>query len=257
MVSVMKKPAEKFDNEKKELIKEHINLVRIIASKMSMFLPNHIDTEDLIHEGLLGLMDAAKKFDNREGVNFSSYASIRIKGAILDSLRSMDWVPRRIRKISKTIEKVRQELRQDLLREPTMNEISQAMETPVSTLNKVVQDVEQSQMYSFEDLQTFTSRYYAPEDKASSVTGNDSERDFARAEIKVQLKEAIAELGDREKLILSLYYIEDLTLKEIKHVLNISEARISQIHSGILKKLKAHLTGEPAKPKKQGTGVSS
>jgi RNA polymerase sigma factor FliA len=233
------------DDAKREMVKQNIQLVKMIASKIAIFLPRHIDYEDLIHEGLVGLMDAAIKFDEKAGMKFSSYASIRIRGSILDSLRSLDWVPRRVRKLAKKIDVVREELRQTLGREATEEEICTKMSITPAQFREIIMDVDHSQMLSFEDLRSFTSRYYASEDKIASVNPEPETTDYDRVEIKELLKVALKELGEREKLVLALYYVEDLSLKEIKQVLDISEARISQIHTAAIKKLKSSLHRKP------------
>ena len=229
------------NEEKKKLVQDHIYLVKRIASKIAMFLPRHIDVDDLVNEGIMGLLDAAARFNANCGMNFSSYATIRVKGAILDSLRAMDWIPRRVRKMAKMIESTREELMQQYKRAPTPQELAEKLDMPVPKLDKVMSAVEQSQMLSFEDLQIFSNRYYIPEDKTHPIKPEGAFDDYELVDIKSVLKTAILELSDREKLVLSLYYIEDLTLKEIKEVLNISEARISQIHTLALKKLKKEL----------------
>lgn len=229
------------DDEMRKLVEEHIYLVKRIAYKIAIFLPRHIDTEDLIHEGMIGLLDAARRYDKKAGMNFSSYATLRVKGSILDSLRSMDWIPRRVRKMAKMIDKTKEELLQNLHRNPTPQEIAEKLDVPLPKLHKIINAVEQSQMLSFEDLQCFSNRYYIPEDKTIPVGVEKNTSDYERVEIKAVLKSALMDLTERERLILSLYYIEDLTLKEIKLVLNISEARISQIHTSALKKLKSKL----------------
>jgi RNA polymerase sigma factor FliA len=241
MTTVLPKLKGPLDDEKRELIRQNLQLVKMIASKMAIFLPRHIDTEDLFHEGIVGLMDAALKFDQRLGMKFTTYATIRIKGSILDSLRSMDWIPRRIRKMSKEVDKVREDLQQRLKREPTMEEVSQNLNVPKGKLNQIMKAVEQSHMLSFEDLQHFCNNYFISEDKVTPLQHDGAMTDFERVEVKEQLKIALKELSDREKLILSLYYIEDLTLKEMKEVLGVSEARISQIHTTALRKLKNHI----------------
>ena len=240
MVGVAKKKMT-LNDEMRKLVEDHIYLVKRIAYKIAIFLPRHIDTEDLIHEGMLGLLDAARRFDKKTGMNFSSYATLRVKGSILDSLRSMDWIPRRVRKMSKMIDKTREELMQKLHRSPTPQEIAEKLDVPLPKLHKIINAVEQSQMLSFEDLQCFSNRYYVPEDKTHPIGAQKATNDYERVEIKAVLKSALLELSERERLILSLYYIEDLTLKEIKLILNISEARISQIHTAALKKLKGKL----------------
>jgi RNA polymerase sigma factor for flagellar operon FliA len=237
----LKKPKAALDNKKRELVQQNIYLVKLIASKIAIFLPKHIDYEDLLHEGLIGLMDAAIKFNSSLGMKFSSYAVIRIKGSILDSLRSLDWIPRRVRKISKKIEKIREDMQQVLLREPTEEEIAKELDISVDKLREIISDVDQSQVLSFEELQSFTSRYFVSEDKLTSVSPTSGISDFERVELKEHLKISLKELSERERLVLSLYYVEDLTLKEIKYILDISEARISQIHTSAIKKLRTSL----------------
>ncbi len=238
----MRKTTERLDENKKELIRQNLHLVKMIASKMAIFLPRHIDTDDLVHDGIMGLMDAAVKFDEKYGMKFSTYASIRIKGSILDSLRSMDWVPRRIRKMSKKIDRAREELQQALKREPSPEEISTHMELPRNKLSQIINAVEQSHMLSFEDLQTFSNRYFYSGERQNHLNRFREHNEFERIEIKEQLRKALSELTHKEKLVLSLYYLEDLTLKEIKCIMHISEARISQIHTTALRKLRAKIT---------------
>jgi RNA polymerase sigma factor for flagellar operon FliA len=163
----------------------------------------------------------------------------------------MDWIPRRVRKMAKAIEKTREELTQELQRTPSSQEISDKLNLPVDKINEIISAAEQSQILSFEDLQSFSNRYYVPEDKVTSVQPEDAISDYERVDIKSALKMALMELSEREKLVLSLYYIEDLTLKEMKLVLNISEARISQIHTVCIKKLKEKL--EELKAAKAGS----
>jgi len=244
MAMALKKPVPTLNEIQKELIREHVHLVKIIASKMAIFLPRHIDTEDLIHEGIMGLLDAAIKYDRKQGMKFSSYAAIRIKGSILDSLRSMDWIPRRIRRLSKKIESVREELQQELRREPTPGEISSQLGISRDKLHQIMKDVEYSKLLSFEELQSFSSRYYIPEDQVISVTRRINSTDYEKIDIKDQLKKALKQLSEKERLVLALYYLEDLTLKEIKLIMNISEARISQIHTQAIKKLRKMIENE-------------
>jgi len=249
---VLNRSMKKLDESKRELIQQNLHLVKMIASKMAIFLPRHIDYEDLFHDGVIGLMDAAIKFDEKFGKRFSTYASIRIKGSILDSLRAIDWVPRRIRKLSKKINKTREALQQKLKREPSPEEISKQLDLPRYKFNQIVNAVEQSHMFSFEDLQSFSNRYFYPEESINQLHGNNELNDYERVDVKDQLKEALKKLKYKEKLVLSLYYLEDLTLKEIKRILDISEARISQIHTGALKKLRSIISGEkPDKSRKK------
>ncbi|MCD4783763.1 MAG: FliA/WhiG family RNA polymerase sigma factor [Candidatus Eremiobacteraeota bacterium] len=251
MTMTLKKPTPILNNTQKELIREHIYLVKIIASKMAIFLPRHIDTDDLIHEGIMGLLDAAVKYDCKHGMKFSSYASIRIKGSILDSLRGMDWIPRRIRRLSKKIDKVREELQQEFRRDPTPGEISGHLGISKDKLYRIMKDVEHSKLLSFEELQLFSSRYYIPEDHVTSVTRKTKCTDFEKVDLRDQLKKALQQLSDKERLVLALYYLEDLTLKEIKLIMNISEARISQIHTKAIKKLRTMVNNEYNKTDKE------
>jgi len=243
MVETPVKARQKLDDKQRELIRQNMHLVKMIASKMAIFLPRHIDFDDLVHDGLIGLMDAAMKYDCKLGMRFSSYASIRIKGSILDSLRSLDWIPRRIRRMSKKIEKTREILQQELKREPSLEEISRYMGVPPLKLRQIMNDVEHSRVLSFEDLQSFSNKCYMPEKNVFSVGHYHARTGFERVEIKEQLKWALKDLTERERLVLALYYLEDLTLKEIKLVLNISEARISQIHTCALRKMREKIYG--------------
>ena len=225
-------------SERDKAVMEHSDLVRYVAFRLISRLPDHIAVEDLISAGVLGLMDAIEKYDSCQGIPFEYYAKIRIKGAMLDEIRSMDWVPRSLRQKSSLVEKASITLEQRLGRDPTEEETASELNMDMGEFHKLLDEIKGISFLP-ENIHDFVR-----ENRESHMFCSGSEELFDatyRQEIRVHLAEAIASLAEKEQLVLSLYYYEELTMKEIGVALGYTESRISQIHTKAVLKLKTRL----------------
>ncbi len=221
---------------KEKIIIEYAVLVKYVAGRLSMYLGSHVDYEDLVGYGVFGLIDAIDKFDINKGVKFETYASLRIRGAIFDNIRKMDWIPRSLRKKQKLIDKAEHKIEFETGREPTDKEMIQELniskeeyyqwlnQTKLLTLTSLEEFIEQGTEYKIKSLNK--SNTHQPEEAAM------------KNELKSMIADAIDKLTDKEKTVITLYYYEELTLKEISSILSVSESRISQLHTKALSKMK-------------------
>lgn len=227
---------------KSALIEHYLPLVQRICGRLSINLPPHVDREDLESAGVLGLMDAIANFDPGRGVKFETYAANRIRGAAIDGLRQMDFVPRSVRQKANMLQNTLQQLGTMLGRTPQEAEIAAALEIDVQTLSKWWQDIRASSVISLNipiDRDDESGVDLAATLPSTAVDPLDKLLDKERVE---ELALAVSQLNDREKLLLSLYYEQKLTLKELGLVLGISESRSSQIHTAAIAKLRARLS---------------
>lgn len=225
-------------NEKERAVLEHSDLVRYIALRLISRLPDHISIDDLMSAGILGLIDAIEKYDSSQGIPFEYYAKIRIKGAMLDEIRAMDWVPRSLRQKSGSLEKACVALEQRLGRDPTEEEIASELNVSIGEFHKLL---DETKGISFlpENIHDVIREN---RDSHALASGSDELFDSTyRREIQKHLAEAITALSEKEQLVLSLYYYEELTMKEIGAALGYTESRISQIHTKAVIKLKTKL----------------
>lgn len=236
---------EKDDQAAREaLIVCHIRIVKYIAGRMAIHVPATVEMNDLIGWGMLGLMDAVEKFDHRQDVKFTTYASIRVRGAIIDQIRSLDWAPRSLRSLARRIGSAREKLRHLNTHEPNTEEIAAELDVAPELVDETCAQVQTAQILSLDD-------YIPAEDSAEirkiEVTGNagvqNPEQAAQQRERQEQLVEAILELPDQQQKVLNLYYYEELTLKEIGVVLEVTESRICQIHSAAMKQLRKTMQG--------------
>ena len=219
---------------KEEIIIKYVDLVKIVASKLFNYYAQKIEYEDLVGYGIIGLIDSIDKFDYTKNIKFETYASIRIKGAIMDEIRNQDWVPRAIRQKSKQLNNAIKTLEDKLCREATKEEIAQYMNISIDELLKLIDETSTFNIMSIEEeiadnykIQIIdTNIKNSPE---NLLIYNDNINELAKA---------IDTLNDKEKLIITLYYYENLTYKEISEIVGLSESRISQIISICLSKLK-------------------
>lgn len=222
------------------LIMKYAPLIKYIATRIAARLPMHIEIQDLINSGVLGLMDAIEKFDPEKGVKFETYAEYRIKGSILDSLRAMDWVPRSVRKVATLLENTYAELEKKLGRPASDEEVAEAMDVEVEKLHKIMSRVSNVSMVSLERDTKHTSqtslldRLISPDD-ASGLDKLDAE------ELRDVLAESLERLPEKEQTVVSLYYYNEMTMKEIGKVLNLTESRVSQIHTKAVLRLRGKL----------------
>lgn len=228
--------------QKNELIKEYSRLIKFVAQKIAVRLPSNIDIDDLISAGSIGLMDAIDKWDPARDNKFKTYAEFRIRGAILDELRSQDWMPRSVRDKSKALEKTIVALEIELGRSPTDEEISAKLNMPIEEFHDLINQVRPVSLLSIDDQPTFSDS-----DRKSIVNlleGAKTNSPFNQLNVKLVkdvVAKAIEELPERQRLVLSLYYFEDLNLKEIGQVLRVTESRVSQLHAQAIIRLKAKL----------------
>ncbi len=223
---------------KEQVILEHYHLVKYTAYRLAARLPDHVSLEDLFNAGVIGLMDAIQKFDPNQGIPFETYAKIRIRGAMLDEIRSMDWVPRSLRQKSSELERVCNSLEQRLGRFPTDEEITRELGIDMDEYFKLLDSIKGISFIP-EDLhdviqENREARFLASENDALF-------QEVYRGELQQHLTEAIKSLTEKEQLVLSLYYFEELTMKEVGNVMGYTESRISQIHTKAVLKLRTRL----------------
>jgi len=230
-----------FSNPKEELILKYAPLIKFIANRIAARLPMHIDIQDMINSGVLGLMDAIEKFDPDKGVKFETYAEYRIKGSILDSLRAMDWVPRSVRKVATLLENTYADLERKLGRPASDEEVARAMDIGVEKFYKIVNRVSNIGMVSLDrDTKNSNSKQslldrLMPEGGSKPCDNLDSE------ELRDVLAETIERLPEKERVVISLYYYNELTMKEIGKILKLTESRVSQIHTKAVMRLRGKL----------------
>ena len=219
---------------KSALIEEYVYLVKLVAGRLSIYLNHYVDLEDLISYGVIGLIDAIDKFDCTKNVKFETYASLRIRGAILDEIRKLDWVPRSTRKKQKEFNKLYSELENKLGRTPTDEEVTLSLNITPSEYYQMLQESNVSALVFIED---YKIQVDAIPDELSEVP----EMYLAKQELIETLAEAIDALPEREKMVITLYYYEELTLKEISAILEVSESRVSQLHTKGVSRLRQRL----------------
>ncbi|GAB4346999.1 MAG: RNA polymerase sigma factor WhiG [Candidatus Abyssubacteria bacterium] len=232
---------------KNEIIVHYLSLVRIIAGRMALTSPPHIEEDDLIGWGVLGLMDAVQKFDPQQKASFETYASSRIRGAIIDQIRSLDWAPRSLRQKARRMTQAVSDLKDRLGRLPTDAELAAEMDMTDDELFQLQTDVHGAYILSL-DSTTSTSTNDETEETAMSHVADDRnlspDESASRKEIEERLAKAIEKLPVNERRVITLYYYDELTLKEIGEALGLSESRICQIHRAVMKKLKTILNLE-------------
>ncbi len=224
---------------KEQLIIEYAQLVKFVAGRLSMYLGSNVEYEDLCGYGVFGLIDAIDKYDLDKGVKFETYASLRIRGSILDNIRKMDWIPRSIRKKQKTIDNAVRKLETEYGRAATDEEISKELEISSDEYYKWIDQTKALAITSLEEYvdQGGESRF---EPISNSKYGQPEEMAEKEA-LKELLIKAIDSLSEKEKNVIMLYYYEELTLKEISAIMGVSESRISQLHTKALSKMKIGL----------------
>lgn len=216
---------------REEIVHKYLHLVKYVAGRISINLPPNVEINDLINDGILGLIDAIEKYDDARGVKFETYAITRINGAILDALRALDWVPRAVRQRARELERVYQALEVDLGRAATEDEVAAAMNLSVKELDVLMQRVRGTSVLSLEEFLPNEKGYEIPLVDTLKDGDNDVTIAVESREIKASLIKAVDELPPQERTVISLYYFDGLTLKEIKSALNVSESRVSQIHA--------------------------
>jgi RNA polymerase sigma factor FliA len=232
------------------LILTYAPLVKYVAGRVGSGLPAHVDEGDLVQYGLLGLISAIERFDPDRDIKFETYAIARIKGAIIDELRAMDWVPRSVRARAREIERAIAELEKKLMRAPTDEEIAEKIGVSSGELEDSLTEISRTSIAALDELWTVSSAggdQIALIDTIEDTQGPDPQASLSETEMKEAIADAIARLPEREKLVVTLYYYEELTLREIGEVLGVTESRVSQLHTKAILRLKARLAGSPAR----------
>jgi RNA polymerase sigma factor for flagellar operon FliA len=226
---------------REEVIHRYLHLVKYVAGRISVNLPPNVELNDLINDGIVGLIDAIEKYDDGRGVKFETYAITRIHGAIIDALRALDWVPRAVRQRARELERASQHLEAKFGREPTPGEIAEHLGITVKVLDALTQKVRGTAVLSLEE--------HLPNDRGNEIPLLDTLKDQSTdiistveaSEVKAALLRAVESLSGQEQTVIRLYYFEGQTLKEIKATLGVSESRVSQIHAQAVIKLRQRL----------------
>jgi RNA polymerase sigma factor for flagellar operon FliA len=228
---------------KEQLIKTYAPLIKYIAQRMLRKLPRHIELEDLINSGVLGLMDAIEKFDPTRDIKFKTYAEIRIRGAILDGLRAQDWAPRSLRQKASKIASTYAQVEQKLGRPATIENIAEEMNMDVKKVEDILTQLEKIPLISLEEIAPNFAET-VPDNFGQQLLGyNDGDPLFLLnlKELTKAIGEAIDELPYKEKMVITLYYHEELTMKEIGKILGLTQSRVSQLHTQAILRLKGKL----------------
>ena len=235
------------DRARERLVVAYSPLVKYVSGRMASGLPAHVEEADLISYGLGGLISAIERFELEREIKFETYAITRIKGAIIDELRSLDWVPRSVRARARAIERANSKLEHKLQRAPTDEEMAAELEMSVADFQDALLQISNSTVAALDELWTVSD---ASGDQVSLLDtlqdhgAPDPAAVIDATDLKDRIADAIARLPEREKLVVALYYYENLTLREIGEVLGVTESRVSQLHTKAVLRLRGRLTGE-------------
>jgi len=229
---------------KDKLLVEYAGLVKYIAQRIAMNLPASVEFGDLVGAGIMGLIKSVELFEPERGLKFETFATHKIRGAILDELRALDWVPRSVRQKSKILQKAYAKLENQLGRMPYDDEVASHLNLTPTEFEDMLSEVAPTTILSLEEAlpeRGDENKSLSLIDTIEDPQGSNPLKELGYQETKRILKESIAQLPEKEKLVVALYHYEELTLKEIGEVLNLTESRVSQIHSKAMLKLKAKL----------------
>ena len=250
METLLREAKNKFDEIpptlKEDIVLEHAPLIRYIVNRIAVRLPSHIDLDDLHNTGVIGLMDAIEKYDPEKNCKFKTYAEFRIKGAILDQLRSLDWVPRSVRQKGRKLEKAYGEVEQRLGRSANEDEVADSLGLELEKFHTLINQVRGISLVNLEEIRGTNSDGDRAGTFADIIEDVHSENPFASLklmETKHVISDTIGSLPEKERLVISLYYYEDLNMKEIGNILGITESRVCQIHTKAVMRLRSKLKG--------------
>ena len=235
------------DRAREQLVVAYSPLVKYVAGRMSSGLPAHVEESDLISYGLIGLINAIERFDIDREIKFETYAITRIKGAIIDELRALDWVPRSVRARAREIERAHGKLEHRLHRTPTDEEMANELNLSVEEFQESLVKISNSTVVALDELWAVSDSsgdQVSLLDTLHDPDAPDPQQLLDASELKDRLADAISALPEREKLVIALYYYENLTLREIGEVLGVTESRISQLHTKAVLRLKSRLQGD-------------
>jgi RNA polymerase sigma factor for flagellar operon FliA len=229
---------------RERLVVAYSPMVKFVAGRLGAGLPSHVDDADLISYGLMGLIGAIERFEPERGIKFETFAMTRIRGAIIDELRSLDWVPRSVRSRAREIEAAQAKLEHELQRAPSAAEHAARLDISEEELQTSLLEIANSSVYALDELWTVSDSSgdsVSLLDTISDPRAEDPQESLASSEVKDRLTEAISSLPEREQLVVALYYYENLTLREIGEVLGVTESRVSQLHTKAVMRLKSGL----------------
>jgi|SRR5690625_4479631 len=216
-----------------DFVVQHAPLVKRLAQHMMGRLPSAVQLDDLIQAGMIGLLEASRQYDASQGASFQTYASIRIRGAMLDEVRRLDWTPRSVHRKAREVAEVVRRLAHQLGRDPTDGEVIDALGIQLAEYHRILQDISSSKLFSLDEDDSESGNAHEPRSEAPDPLAMLEEAGF-----RGSLADAIGQLPERERLVMALYYKEELNLREIGAVLGVSESRVSQIHGRIMIKLR-------------------
>ncbi|GAA4829151.1 RNA polymerase sigma factor WhiG [Saccharopolyspora rosea] len=243
IVALWKAFGERRDQELRDrLVLHYAPLVKYVAGRVGTGLPSHVEISDLIQSGIFGLVDAIEKFEPERGLKFETYAMQRIRGAILDDLRAQDWVPRSVRSRARDVERALERLEARLQRTATDSELAEELELSVEELRELFAQLQMTSVIALDDLigggpANASLAETLPDDRAEDPVAALVDRDSRR-----QLVEAVGRLSERDRVVVTLYYFENLTLAEIGKVLGVTESRVCQLHTRAVLRLRSKLT---------------
>jgi RNA polymerase sigma factor for flagellar operon FliA len=232
------------ERARERLVVAYSPLVKYVAGRMASGLPSHVEEGDLISYGLIGLIGSIERYDLDREIKFETYAVSRIRGAIIDELRSLDWVPRSVRAKARDVEKAHSKLENRLGRAPSEEEMADDLEVSVDDFRTTLLEIANSSVLALDDLWTVSDPdggQVSLLDTIRDPNAVDPEEAIDTVELKDRLAEAIESLPDRERLVIALYYYETLTLREIGDVLGVTESRVSQLHTKAVLGMRSHL----------------
>ncbi len=227
-------------DQKDEMLNEHATLVKKLAYQLKAKLPPSVELDDLIQAGMMGLLDAINRFEDTHGAQFETYAAQRIRGSMLDELRNTDWLPRSIRKNMRDVESAISKLEQELGRPPAEIEVAKKLNLSINDYYDMLGDCSGHQLVYYEDFHESDSGEHFL-DRFQGDDSGDPIKGLLAGDFREALIEAIDSLPEREKILMGLYYEQELNLKEIGVVMNVSESRVSQLHSQAVARLRAGL----------------
>lgn len=224
------------DDTSEQIVSEHCELVRRIAYHLIARLPEHTEVEDLIQSGMIGLLEAARKYDASRGASFSTFAGIRIRGAMIDEVRRHDWTPRSVHQKHRQVMQAMAQIEGETGRHAEGQEVAERLEISSDEYHKILRDSAVCKLFSLEDTFNDTTQSRRVLDENKNPT---PENEVSRGQFRQELAAAIGRLPEREQMVLSLYYEQELNLKEIGAVLDVSESRVCQIHGQALMRLRS------------------
>ena len=227
-------------DSRNDIVMYYSSLVKFIAQRMRGTYKNYAQLDDVVNQGIISLIDAVEKFEPSKGFKFETFASIKVKGAIIDYIRSQDWVPRRLRKMSVDLDDAYNNLYSELGRQPTNQELAKALNITTEQLDRVMESTYNFTLLSYEEV-VWQKMSAMGEEPITDSVEESPERKLMEKELREQLGMAVDSLNERERTVVSLYYYENLKLKEIADVLGVTESRVCQIHSSAILKMRKRM----------------